>query len=229
MIFMEDEDDVFDPPRRVWTKMSRADFLHYHENKREKTVGKKRPLSVAELWLESPRRRQYPGIVLDPEGGGGGKLNLWCGWSVKPRPGDWSLMRELVERVLCSGDAASADYVLRWMTFMFQKPGTSPEVAVCFRGREGVGKGTLARALMAIAGAHGLTVSSPTQFAARFNAHLRSVAFLFADEAFWPGHKEAEGVLKQLVTEPVIAFEGKGADIVSGRNLVHLKMASNND
>jgi hypothetical protein len=82
---------------------------------------------------------------------------------------------------------------------------------------------------MAIAGAHGLTVSSPAQFAGRFNAHLRSVAFLFADEAFWPGHREAEGVLKQLVTEPVIAFEGKGADIVPGRNLIHLMMASNND
>ena len=167
--------------------------------------------------------------MLDPEGRGGDRLNLWRGWSVEPRPGDWSLMRELVERVLCSGDRASADYVTRWMAFMLQRPGVPPEAAICFRGREGTGKGTLGRALMAIAGAHGLTVSSPAQFAGRFNAHLRSVAFLFADEAFWPGHREAEGVLKQLVTEPVIAFEGKGADIVPGRNLVHLMMASNNE
>ena len=36
-------------------------------------------------------------------------------------------------------------------------------------------------------------------------------------------------MLKQLVTEPVIAFEGKGADIVPGRNLIHLMMASNNE
>lgn len=228
-IFMEDEDGIFDPPRRVWTKMSRADFLHYHEDERVKAVGSRREVSVAELWLASPRRRKYPGIVLDPEGREGRKLNLWRGWSVEPKAGDWSLMRELFEGVLCSGDAASAEYVLRWMAFMFQRPGVSPEAAITFRGKEGTGKGTLGRALMAIAGPHGLTVSSPTQFAGRFNAHLRSVAFLFADEAFWPGHKEAEGVLKQLVTEPVIAFEGKGADIVPGRNLIHLMMASNNE
>jgi hypothetical protein len=228
-VFMEDEDGVFDPPRAVWAKMSRADFLHYHEDERVKAAVGQHEVSIAKLWLLSPRRRKYPGIVLDPEGRDGGKLNLWRGWAVAPKSGDWSLMRELIEQVLCSGDPASSEYVLRWMAFMFQHPGTSPEVAVTFRGREGTGKGTLGRALMAIAGAHGLTVSSPAQFAGRFNAHLRSVAFLFADEAFWPGHREAEGVLKQLVTEPVIAFEGKGADIVPGRNLIHLMMASNNE
>jgi len=228
-VFMEDEDGVFDPPRRVWTKMSRADFVHYHEDERVRPMGGKRDLSVAEVWLADPRHRKYPGIVMDPEGRHGDRLNLWRGWSVEPRPGDWSLMRELVEDVLCSGDRASSDFVLHWIAFMLQRPGVQPEVAITFRGAEGTGKGTLGRALMAITGAHGLTVSSPAQFAGRFNAHLRSVAFLFADEAFWPGHKEAEGVLKQLVTEPVIAYEAKGADIVPGRNLVHLMMASNNE
>lgn len=228
-VFMEDEDGVFDPPRRVWTKMSRADFIHYHEDERVRPMGSKRDLSVAEVWLADPRRRKYRGIVMDPEGRHGDKLNLWRGWAVEPKPGDWSLMKDLIEDVLCSGDGASSDFVLRWIAYMLQKPGVSPEVAICFRGAEGTGKGTLGRALMAITGIHGLTVSSPTQFAGRFNAHLRSVAFLFADEAFWPGHKEAEGVLKQLVTEPVIAYEAKGADIVPGRNLVHLMMASNNE
>ncbi|MBG0811872.1 bifunctional DNA primase/polymerase [Methylosinus sp. H3A] len=228
-VFMEDEDGVLNPPRRVWTKMSRADFVHYHEDERVRAIGRSRELSVAEVWLASPRRRKYPGIVMDPEGRHGDRLNLWRGWAVEPRPGDWSLMRELIEDVLCSGDRASSDFVVRWIAFMLQKPGVPAEVAITFRGTEGTGKGTLGRALMAIAGAHGLTVSSPAQFAGRFNAHLRSVAFLFADEAFWPGHKEAEGVLKQLVTEPFIAYEAKGADIAPGRNLVHLMMASNNE
>lgn len=230
LIYMENVDDAFEPPRRVWTKLSRTSFLHFHENQRVEVRGGRRSYSVAEVWLASPRRRQYHGIGMDPEGRlGDDRLNLWRGWSVEPRPGDWSLMRELIERVLCSGDPASADYVLRWIAFMLQHPGTLPGAAIAFRGREGTGKSTLGRALLRIAGAHGLTVSSPEQFAGRFNSHLRNVAFLFADEAFWPGRKDAEGVLKQLVTEPVIAFEGKGADIVSGRNLTHLMLASNNE
>jgi hypothetical protein len=228
-VFKEDTDETYTPPRRFWTKMSRADFIHYHEDERIKIPGNKREINVAAFWLQSYRRRKYSGIVLDPEKREGDKLNLWRGWAVDPIPGKWSLMRSLIEDVLCSGERSSADYVLRWIAFMVQKPGISPETAIIFRGKEGTGKGTLGRALMDIAGIHGLTVSSPSQFAGRFNAHLRSVAFLFADEAFWPGDKEAEGVLKQLVTEPVISFEGKGAEIVSGRNLVHLMMASNNE
>lgn len=228
-VFMEDEDELYSPPRKVFIKLSRQDFIHYHENKLVKIAGRDRRVNSAEFWLKSPRRREYHGIVLDPEGRDGGKLNLWRGWSVEPQQGDWSLMRELIEQVLCSGDPALYEFVLRWMAFMFQHPSTSPQVAITFRGQEGTGKSTLGRALMAIAGTHGLTVSSPSQFAGRFNAHLRNVAFLFADEAFSRGNREAEGVLKQLVTEPVISFEGKGADIVSGRNLVHLMLASNHE
>jgi hypothetical protein len=229
VVFMEDEDTAFDPPRKLWTRMSRESFKHYHEDERVGLIGSKREVSIADLWLQSPRRRKYPGIVMDPEGrDAGGRLNIWRGWAIAPAAGDWSLMRELIEQTLCSGEKASFDYVMRWMAFMFQRPGTSPETAIAFRGEQGTGKGTLGRALMAITGAHGITVASPSQFAGRFNAHLRNAVFLFADEAFWPGHKEAEGVLKQLVTEPVISYEGKNAAIVQGRNLVHLMMASNN-
>lgn len=228
-IYKEDTDGTYDPPRPVWTSMSRASFLHWHENTRVKVMGSRRELTEAEFWLQSPRRRQYPGIVLDPEGREPKKLNLWKGWAVTPKAGRWSYLQELTESVLCAGNSDHAAYVFKWMAFMLQKPSQSPEVAITFRGGEGVGKGTLGRMLLGIAGTHGLTVSSPSQFAGRFNAHLRTVAFLFADEAFVPGNKECEGILKQLLTEPVIAYEGKGANIVPGRNLVHLMMASNND
>lgn len=226
-IFMEDMDEVFDPPRRVWTPMSRSAFRFYHENELVALPDQKQRKSVADVWLQHPRMRKYPGIAMDPEGKHPNKLNLWQGWSVEPAPGDWSLTRELIDDVLCAGDAACADYVRRWIAFMLQHPGVRPETAIAFRGSEGTGKSTLGRILMRIAGAHGMTVSSPTQFAGRFNAHLRNIAFLFADEAFWPGDKGAEGTLKQLVTEPVISFEPKGKDIKTGRNLVHLMMASN--
>ena len=112
-----------------------------------------------------------------------GKLNLWRGWAVDPKPGDWSLMEELIGDVLCDGDAASEAYVRRWIAYMLQKPWETPEAAIAFRGTEGTGKGTLGRALMQIAGPHGLTVSSRAQFAGRFNSHLRNCVFLFADEA----------------------------------------------
>ena len=228
-VFMQDHDAAFG--RNVWTRMSRDAFRHYFEDERVTPFGSQKAVSKADLWLASPRRRKYSGIVMDPEGlpENEGKLNLWQGWSVEPRPGDWSMMEELIGEVLCDGDADAERYVRRWIAYMLQRPWETPEAAIAFRGDEGTGKGTLGRALMRIAGPHGLTVSSRAQFTGRFNSHLRDCVFLFADEAFWPGDKEGEGVLKQLVTEPVIAYEAKGKDLVSGRNMVHLMLASNEE
>lgn len=228
-IYMADTDDLYSPPRQVLTRLGRAAFRHYHENELVTLPDQNRRKSVADVWLQHPKMRKYPGIVMDPEGRYPDKLNLWQGWAVEPEPGDWSLMRELIEDVLCNGDRAHADYVVRWIAFMLQSPGVQPEAAIVFRGSEGTGKGTLGRVLMRLAGSHGITVSSPKQLAGNFNAHLRNAVFVFADEALWPGDKEAEGTLKQLVTEPVISFEQKGKDVIQGRNLVHLMMASNEE
>jgi len=228
VIFREDIDEAWNPPRQVLTRLSREDFRHFHENERVRLPDSGKEASVASVWLRHPEQRKYSGIVMDPQMKAEcGRLNLWRGWAVSPKAGDWSLTQSLIDDVLCSGDIASAEYVRRWIAFMLQKPWQTPETAIAFRGKEGTGKSTLGRILMSITGGHGITVASSTQLAGRFNAHLRDAIFLFADEAFWPGNKEAEGALKQLVTEPIISFEAKGRDIVSGRNLIHLMLASN--
>ncbi|MGA6149905.1 bifunctional DNA primase/polymerase [Stenotrophomonas sp. NPDC077461] len=165
----------------------------------------------------------------DPRYSDEGWLNMWKGWSVEPRPGDWSLLRELIRDVLTDGDAASFEYVLNWMAFMFQHPERVAEVAVAFRGAKGTGKSTLGRALAKLAGASGLHIANPSQLVGRFNSHLQNCILLFADEAFWAGDKAGESVLKALVTEPTLIYEGKGRDAVMGRNHVHIVMASNND
>ena len=63
----------------------------------------------------------------------------------------------------------------------------------------------------------------------RFNAHLRDTCLLFADEAYWPGDKGAEGSLKRLITEPELFIEGKGRDGVMVANRLHVIIASNED
>jgi hypothetical protein len=60
-----------------------------------------------------------------------------------------------------------------------------------------------------------------------FNAHLRDVLVLFADEAFYAGDKKHESVLKMLVTEDSIPIEAKGVDVETYPNYVHLIMAAN--
>jgi hypothetical protein len=191
--------------------------------------GARRPLGS--WWVKHPRRRQYDGVIFDPAPSANHPhlYNLWRGWKVEPKAGDWSLMKKLLRDVLCAGDDDCYEYALRWSAFMVQHPNVPAEVALVFKGRKGVGKGTFARALRDLAGQHGRQVAQPEHFTGRFNEHLADTILLFVDEGLWAGDKKVEGALKNLITEPALTFEGKNKPIVTGPNRLHVVIASNED
>lgn len=200
---------------------------HFEGRMVETDDGKTKPLGA--WWVKHPRRRQYDGVVFDPAPNRqhARLYNLWRGWAVKPQAGDWSLMKRLLRDVLCAGDAEAYDYVVRWSAFMVQQPHVPAEVALVFKGSKGVGKGSFARALRLIAGAHGKQVAQPEHFVGKFNEHLMDCILLFVDEGYWAGDPKAAGAVKNLITEPVLSFEPKGRPIVSGPNMLHVVIASN--
>jgi hypothetical protein len=200
---------------------------HFEGRMVETDDGKTKPLGA--WWVKHPRRRQYDGVVFDPapHRQHARLYNLWRGWAVTPKAGDWSLMKRLLRDVLCAGDAEAYDYVVRWSAFMVQQPHVPAEVALVFKGSKGVGKGSFARALRLIAGAHGKQVAQPEHFVGKFNEHLMDCILLFVDEGYWAGDPKAAGAVKNLITEPVLSFEPKGRPIVSGPNMLHVVIASN--
>jgi hypothetical protein len=131
--------------------------------------------------------------------------------------------------VMASGNREHFEYIMNWLAWADQNPDRQAEVALVFKGKRGTGKGTLGNAMLRIFGQHGVHISSTDHLTGRFNHHLRDACFLFADEAFWPGDKKAEGNLKRLVTEPTLFIEGKGRDGVSVTNMLHPIIASNED
>lgn len=190
---------------------------------------KQKPLGS--WWIKNPSRRQYEGVIFDPNptANHSDLYNLWRGWSVEPKEGDWSLMKRLLKEVLCGGNQESYDYVLKWSAFMVQHPNMAAEVAAVFKGTKGIGKGTFARALRELADPYALQVAQAEHFTGRFNEHLADKIFLFVDEGMCGGDKKLEGVIKNLITEPVLTFEGKNKPIVSGPNRLHIMIASNED
>jgi hypothetical protein len=187
-------------------------------------------VGIASWWLKQPGRRTYSGLKFAPgQGEEDGRLNLWRGFVVEPRPGNWSLMREHIYNVLAAGSKRGGDYVIKWSAYAFQNPGTQAETALVFKGREGVGKGIFGREMAAIFGQHGMQISHASHLTGHFNFHLADLSLLFADEAFWPGDKSAEGTLKRLITEPTLVIEKKGHDVFLVNNQLHVIIASNND
>jgi phage/plasmid-associated DNA primase len=184
---------------------------------------------IARWWLDHPSRRTYQGVTCAPNQETPEFFNLWQGFAVVPKAGAWPLLRAHLADVICAKVPSTFRWLLAWIAAAVQHPEKPAEVAVVLRGPQGSGKGTFARALGALFGEHFIHVSRREHLAGHFNAHLLSAIVVFADEAFLAGDRQAEGVLKMLITEPRIPIEGKGRDVVFGDNLVHLLIASNHD
>jgi hypothetical protein len=210
-----------------------GDFRNFYLNRRIQIETEKgtKWVDLGSWWLEHSQRRQYAGVIFRPAGASviNNRLNLWTGWGAEPKQGDWSLLRKHIREVLAAGDEDVYKYIMNWLAWAVQHPGEQAEVALVFIGERGGGKGTLGKALSKIFGQHALHLSSPEHLTGRFNAHLRQCTFLFADEAYGPKDKSAEGTLKRLITEDTLTIEQKGRDPIEVPNLLHVMMASNNE
>jgi Family of unknown function (DUF5906) len=187
-----------------------------------------RPITVdlAKWWLEHRNRAQYRGVKFRPnrEGVVNGYLNLWCGWGIESKPGDWSLIQQHIVDVISGGNAEFAEYVLRWIAWAIQNPDKQAEVALVLIGEKGTGKGTLGRCLERIFGAHALQVTDREQVIGRFNGHLEDCILFIADEAYWGGDKRCVGKLQGMITERNLPIERKGFDMYSVKNFLHVLM-----
>jgi Family of unknown function (DUF5906) len=187
-------------------------------------------VGLGEFWIAHPGRRQYESLNLVPNAPQvlpGNVFNLWSGFGVEQKQGEWSLLRRHVEEVLANGSKAFADYILRWTAWTVQHPGEPTGAALVVRGGKGTGKGTWGQVLIMIFGQHALQIFDPNHLVGKHNQHLQDKLFLFADEAFWAGDKTAERTLKGLVTEKKMMIEPKNINAFPWPNRLSIFMAAN--
>ncbi|UGY27317.1 DUF5906 domain-containing protein [Bradyrhizobium septentrionale] len=211
-----------------------GDFANRYKNRyvQKRTDDGVKNVEAGKSWLSSPSRITYDKVAFEPgepEVLDGNRLNLWRGFALQPGKGTWRLLLRHIYRVLGAGDRNAGRYIVRWLAWAVQNPGSPAEAVLAFQGDEGAGKGTLARVMMQIFGAYALPVSDPNMLTGQFSGHLQHCCFLFVDEAFWAGDVRSEGRLKSLVTEPTITVRPLYVQGFQIRNMLHIMMASNND
>jgi hypothetical protein len=221
--------------RKQYDQLRHRDCLEYltkedlellYENCRVQTdTGK--TISAALYWRRHPERRQFQQIIFAPGQDFPEHLNLWRGFSIEPKPGDWSLLRHHIEENVCSKRERETKYLFALMADSVQKLTERPGIVLVLRGKEGTGKGVFLRWWKAIFGQHGLQISHPKHLTGNFNGHLQDCLFLYVDEGFWAGDQKGEGTLKNLISEPEIVIERKGKDAYSTTNYLHIAMSSN--
>ena len=184
-------------------------------------------------WMSDRRRRQFQGIefVPDPhcDAGREGWYNLWKGFEIDPRPGDWSLFSEHLLDNVCSSNEQLFIWVLSWFAHIVQRPRERIGTSLVLRGGQGAGKTFVGETFGKLIAGHYFLVDDPRYITGQFNAHMASCLLLQADEGFWAGDKHAEGRLKGLVTSDRQMIEQKGIDAIPLANYVRLLVTSNED
>lgn len=203
------------------------DRRNWHANDRILIKGK--PSPIFDIWLNSPKRRQYTRVVFEPEGARPDSYNLWRGFAVEPDPRSscTRFLAHLRENVCC-GDSDLLHWLVGWLAQMVQHPGEKPGVAVVLRGGRGVGKTIVGEYIGAMMfRPNYVQITQPRQLTGNFNAHLRQALLIQVEEAFYAGDPAIEGPLKNLVTSDVRMVEPKGVDPFPVRDCARLLITSN--
>ncbi|CRX39580.1 DUF5906 domain-containing protein [Estrella lausannensis] len=214
----------------TFTLESKQSFKDTYENQLVLCAdGKER--SKAEVWLKSPKRRQYKGITFSPGRQTQDKdlYNLWRGFSVEPKQGSCALFKEHMRRVICGGNEVYFNYLWKWCARLFQSPHLLAETVPVLMGEPGTGKNTFVEGLGYLLMGGFVPLDGVQQLVGNFNFHLKEAVLIHGNEAMWGGNKKELGRLKSMITEPYKAIEPKGKDVIFVPNYTHLIISSNED
>lgn len=220
----------FQPDGRV-TYGGVGDLHNFYENERKPLGGTTVPIS--KIWIQHKARRQYPnGIIFAPGREVEGAYNHWQGFSVTPSEArdpsrGCRLILDHLRNVICSGNEEYFRYMLGWAAHMVQQPEDKPGVALVLVGKKRIGKDTFFEYLGKLIANHYITIASQDQMTGKFNQHQEKCLLLHAQEGFWAGNKQAEGMLKYLITSTSVMIEPKGMNAFPIPSVLRLVISSN--
>lgn len=215
----------------VFMEMDTFKTLHASERHLEIDAdGKVKPTPITKHWLEWKDRKTFPGgVVFEPERTPPGAYNLWQGFPIKPRRGDWSLLRGHVFENICHGQEDWFSWLMLWCAQMYQQPGRKLGSSVVVKGTKGTGKSKFFDWLRYCMGAHATKISHRNHLVGNFNAHLQGKILVTVEEAIWAGDHASGGVLKDLITSDETLVEQKGFDPIPMSNYCRIGFISNED
>jgi len=187
-------------------------------------------IRAEDVYFNDRRRATYLDTCFEPQMPGpvGVRFNLWNGFAVTPRPGDWSLLRRHIEEVICHYNEEYFNFSMTWFASPYARPGIKVPSSLAILGEQGTGKSKVLDWYRKGIGSAALKISSNRHLTGTFNAHMDGLIFMTAEEAFWAGRKEDAGRMKDLISSDTLEIERKHHDVVTRPNYVNLAFVSNN-
>jgi len=139
------------------------------------------------------------------------KFNMFDGFQVKSVknkiPVKWL---EFVKEVICNNNKEYFDYLMDFLSDLFQNPNSSTSIVPVIISKQGAGKGLFIQMLQNILGKkYSTRVDSLENILGQFNEIIENKLFINLDEATFGRSKKEQGRLKSLTGNSNITINGK--------------------
>lgn len=223
--------DTTDPDgERSVTYMTPQELHLFFANKKIVSGGRLRPIS--QVWMEWPGRREYEGLVFQPEAKPSRIwYNLWKGFSVATATvahhAGLTLFLDHLFSNVCARDKKQYRWLLCYFAHLIQRPMEKPETTLVLKGRKGTGKNVVADVIGRLLGSHYLMVDKARYITSNFNCHFEKCLLIAFEEFSWGGDAEIDKALKALTTGKHHVIERKRQEIYKVQNITRVMLLSN--
>jgi len=191
--------------------------------------------AYSQWWLCNPGRKVFEKVVFDTskppnefEENGLLFRNLWRGLALQPVDGDCSIILKHFLDVICAGEEAYFDFLMKILAMWVQKPWKKTLCPV-LRSQQGTGKKVLPDLLGRIFGNAFCSSSNHSHIFGQFNALIENKVVIELNEAMFGGDKQLSGALKAAITEDTMAITRKGKDPYIIKNQKKFFIVSNEE
>jgi hypothetical protein len=154
-------------------------------------------------------------------------VNTWEAPTLMPVPGEWPDVRRVL--LWLAEDEVGLDWLLNWIAFKVQNPGSRPGTAILLQGPPGSGKNVLYRVLAHLLGPSNCVQIGEADLAKPYNLHFATKLLIFANELL-DNHKRGGSLgdgLKATITDSEVFLESKGVARTPAANRAALLAATN--
>ena len=194
--------------------------------------GGDKEVQAFDVWKRSSKRRIHHGLTCDPDVAQvlrpGSDYNTWRGIAGVPKTGKCDLLKQHIADYTCGGDKAALRFYEALHRDMITNPGRAPGVMMVLTGARGAGKSIIVDAFRDYIGPHHTFKSEKKKhLLGDFTEHQLGKLLIVIEEMGWAGDKEAEGVLKNLITSTTIAVEAKFGSVTEHKSFVRFMLITN--
>lgn len=167
-------------------------------------------------WLKWPMRDEVGSLTYKPghetiiTEDGDTSLNTWRGWGVEAKPGDVKPWLRMFKRLFGSASPEFRRWVLQWIAYPIQHPGTKLYTSLVVHGRgQGTGKTFFGVTIGAIYGDNNYSMIDQGMLDSEFNAWAEGKQFIVGDEVTGSERRKEADMLKNLITRDRVTINEK--------------------